>query len=57
MKPYIDTGRRDYPHIGISVPTFCNPGRTAYHCSVQLLGSAVLIGQGTVGEGLRLLGY
>ena len=37
MKPYIDKGRRDYPLNGIPVPTFCNPGRTAYHCSVQLL--------------------
>jgi hypothetical protein len=37
VKPYIDKGRRDYPHYGIPVPTICNPGRTAYLCSVQLL--------------------
>ena len=29
------------------MPTICNPGRTPYRCSVQLLASAVLIGQGT----------
>ena len=37
MKPYIDKGRRDYPHIGIPVPTFSNPGLPSCHCSVQLL--------------------
>ena len=30
MKPYIDSGLRDYPHIRTLIAVYCNPGRTLY---------------------------
>ena len=30
MKPYIDSGLREYPHIRTLIAVYCNPGRTLY---------------------------